>query len=82
MLDLAGQRGDDDVGDFIQDGEDVVEFAVVALGPQALAGRRIDELHGHQCGRNLSRIPRGSDLCGRDCDLHPIRGQPTAIRAA
>ena len=38
---------DDACGDFVLNGEDVAEVAVVPLGPEMGFGGRIDELRGH-----------------------------------
>ena len=45
-LDTAGKRRDDDPGHLILDGEDVLELAVVSLGPDMPVGLRVDELNG------------------------------------
>ena len=45
-LDAAGQRRDDRRGHLVLDGEDVLELAVVALGPDMPVGLRVDQLHG------------------------------------
>ena len=45
-LDPPGQRRDDRRGHLVLDGEDVLELAVVALGPDVPVGDRIDQLHG------------------------------------
>ena len=46
QLKLAGKLADDGFGDLVLDREDVFEFAVVALGPQVVAARRLDQLAG------------------------------------
>ena len=43
----ARQGGDDGAGDLVLHGEDIVELAVVALGPDVHVGRRVDELDGN-----------------------------------
>ena len=43
---LELQRLDDRLGDLVLQREDVVEVAVVALGPDVAAGRAVDELRG------------------------------------
>ena len=44
-LDAAGQRRDDRAGYLVLDGEDVLEFAVVAFCPDVPVGFRVDQLH-------------------------------------
>ncbi len=36
----------DAAGDFVLDGEDVLELAVIAFGPDRMASRAFDELRG------------------------------------
>ena len=43
---LELERGDDFLRDFVLDGEDVGQFAVVALGPDMAAGLAVDQLGG------------------------------------
>src|SRR5258706_1153361 len=45
-LDAAGQRRDDRAGHLVLDGEDILELAVIAFGPNVPVGFRIDQLHG------------------------------------
>ena len=44
-LDPPRQRGDDRGRDLVLDREDVLEVAVVALGPEVVVGRGVDQLH-------------------------------------
>ena len=46
-LDAAWQRGHDRRGQLVLDGENVVELAVVSLGPDVRVGRSVDQLGGH-----------------------------------
>ena len=46
-LDPPGQGGDDRRGHLVLDREDVLEVAVVALGPDVAVGIGVDQLHGH-----------------------------------
>ena len=45
-VDTPRQRRDDGRGHFVLDGEDVIELAVVALGPDVRVGFGVDQLHG------------------------------------
>ena len=45
-LDPAAQRRHDGRGHLVLDGEDVLELAVVALGPDMRLGLAVDQLHG------------------------------------
>ena len=45
-LDPPRQGGDDRGRDLVLDGEDVLEVAVVALGPEVVVGLGVDQLHG------------------------------------
>ena len=44
--DLRADRADHPVGDLVLQLEDVRQLAIVAVGPQVIAGRRVDELSG------------------------------------
>ena len=46
-VEFSGERGDDLARDLVLNGEDVLERAVVAFGPQVMPGRRLDELSGN-----------------------------------
>jgi len=43
-LDAAGKRRDDRTGHLVLDGEDILEVAVIAFGPNVSIGFRIDQL--------------------------------------
>ena len=45
-FDPAGERADDRAAHLVLDGEDVLDLAVVALGPDVPVGLGIDQLHG------------------------------------
>ena len=54
LVDMGGEDRDDRAGHLVLDREDVLELAVVALGPAVGAGHGIDEL-GARCGRDRRR---------------------------
>ena len=45
-LDATGQRRDNRAGHLVLDGENVLELAVVAFGPNVPVGFCVDQLHG------------------------------------
>ena len=45
--DLAGQGGDDHADDVVLHGKDILDLAVIAFGPQIVAGFRFDQLDGN-----------------------------------
>src|SRR5207302_10522689 len=46
-FDATGKRGDDRSRHLVLDGEDILQLAVVAFGPDVPIGLRIDQLHGN-----------------------------------
>ena len=44
LLDAARQSSDDNVGDLVLDGKDIVQVAVIGLGPNAMPIGRVDQL--------------------------------------
>src|SRR3546814_4580246 len=54
-VELRLHRGHDVLGDVVLDGEDVLQLAVVLLGPEVLAGLGVDELNGD--AQALTRRP-------------------------
>jgi hypothetical protein len=58
---LGPDAADDAGRDLVLDGEDVVEAPVVALGPEVVAGRRLDEL-----GRHPDPVGRLADAAPED----------------
>src|SRR5207249_11784425 len=45
-FDAARKSGNDRAGDLVLDGEDILQLAVVAFGPDVPISLRIDQLHG------------------------------------
>src|SRR3546814_17731474 len=52
-VELRLHRGHDVLGDVVLDGEDVLQLAVVLLGPEVLAGLGVDELKGRSEERGV-----------------------------
>src|SRR3546814_11139875 len=57
-VELRLHRGHDVLGDVVLDGEDVLQLAVVLLGPEVLAGLGVDDLNGD--AQALTRRPHAA----------------------